>query len=81
MSISVATPEPGPTQMASPNRNPGTPVYLFYFSCYKIFFFKNVATRIPGSTRMADPNRSPVYSVVFNYLIKTFSLCYFSLGF
>ena len=30
---------------------------------------------------MADPNRSPVYSDVFNYLVKTFSLCYFSLGF
>ena len=35
-----------------------------------------VATRIPDSTRLADPSRSPVYSDIFNYLLKTFCLCY-----
>ena len=53
----------------------------FYLHFYYVFFFKSVATRISGPTRREDPNRSPVYSNVFNYLIKTFSLCYFSLGF
>ena len=48
----------------------------FYFPCYYVFFFKIVATRIPRLTRRADPNWSPVYSDVFNYLIKTFSLLF-----
>ena len=59
----------------------GRPFNSFYLHFYYVFFFKSVVTRIPGSTRRADPNRSSVYSDVFNYLIKTFSLCYFSLGF
>ena len=52
--------------------------FIYVLLC---FLFQNVVTQIPGPTRMADPNRSPVYSDIFNYLIKTFSLCYFSLGF
>ena len=79
----VATPEPDPTQLASPSRNPGDArliLFIYIFITFS-FFFKSVATRIPGSTRRADPNWSPVYSDIFNYLIKTFSLCYFSLGF
>ena len=77
----VATPKPGPTRMTSSNLNPRTLVILFLFTFYFVLFFKSVATRIPGLTRRADPNQSSVYSDVFNYLIKTFSLCYFSLGF
>ena len=59
----------------------GRPFNSFYLHFYYFFFFKSVVTQIPGSTQRADPNWSPVYSDVFNYLIKTFSLCYFSLGF
>ena len=66
----VATPEPGPTRMASPNRNPGDAHLILLFSMLLNFLFKSVATRIPCPTRMADPNRSPVYSDVFIYLIK-----------
>ena len=36
-SVSVATPEPGPTRMASPNRNPGT-LILFLFICILLRF-------------------------------------------
>ena len=32
--------------------------------------------RIPDSTWLADPSRNPVYSDIFNYLLKTFCLCY-----
>ena len=73
MKLNVATPEPGPTRLASPNRNPGdSRFYFFLFSALLIFFSKVVAIRIPGPTRMANPNRSPVYFDVFIYLIKTF---------
>ena len=78
----VATPKPGPTLLASPNRNPGDTRFIsFIFFVIKFSFSKMFAIRIPSPTQMADPNRSPVYSDVFNYLVKTFSLCYFSLGF
>ena len=68
----VATPKPGPTRMASPNRNLGDArLILFIFRVIK-FSFSKVSPRIHGLTRMADPSRSPVYSDVFIYLIKTF---------
>ena len=79
--LNVATPEPGPTRLASPNRNPGNACLIFFIHILLCFLFKSVVTRILGSTRRADPNWTPVYSDVFNYLIKTFSLFYFSLGF
>ena len=79
--FNVATPEPGSTRLASPNQNPeNARLILFIYILFR-FLFKSVEARIPGITRRADQNRSPVYSDVFNYLIKTFSLCYFSLGF
>ena len=43
---------------------------------YLIFIFKSVATRIPNLTRLANPSWSLVYSDIFNYLPKTFCLCY-----
>ena len=64
---SVATPEPGPTQLASPNRHPEDVRFISF-----ILHFITVVTRIPGPTRMEDPNRSPVYSDIFIYLIETF---------
>ena len=80
----VASPEPGPTRLANPNRNPGdAQFYFFLFSVLlnfrpKIpvhFVFKSVG-RNPDLTRLADPSRSLVYSDIFNYLIKTFGLFY-----
>ena len=70
---SVATLEPDPTRLASPNRNPGDArLILFYLHFYYVFFFKSVVTRIPGSTRRADPNWSPIYSDVLIILSKHF---------
>ena len=51
--LSVATPEPGPTRLASPNRNPGDArFYFFLFSVLLIFFFKSC--RYPNP--WPDPN-------------------------
>ena len=73
----VATPEPCPTRLADPNRNPGEArLILFIHILLRFLFFKSVATRIPGWTRRADPNRSPVYSDVFIYLIKHLFMLY-----
>ena len=73
--VVVATPVPGPTQMAGPNRNR---LILFIYHIFKFSFFKNVVTQIPDPTRMVDPNQSPIYSDHFylsyqNILIMSFS--------
>ena len=71
----VATPEPGPTRLASPNRNPrGRSVEVInqipFISVLLNFSFKSVATRNPDLTRLADPSRSPVYSDISIILSK-----------
>ena len=48
---------------------------------YEIFVFKSVATQIPDSTRLANPSQSPTYFDIFNYLLKTYCLCYSILDF
>ena len=77
----VATPEPGPTRLASLNRNLGDARLILFIYILLRFLFQKSRDPNPWLDRRADPNRSPVYSNVFNYLIKTFSLCYLSLGF
>ena len=53
MIIIVATPKPGPTRMASPNRNPGTlGLFLFIFILLRFLFFKNCRDPNPR----LDPN-------------------------
>ena len=57
------------------------------FNCFSYRFIKFSFSKVsrpesgPDSTQLADPNRSPVYSDIFNYLLKTFCLCYFILDF
>ena len=75
----------GPTRLADSNRIRDARLILFvYFSfvfLFLFFFCKSVVTRIPSPTQMTDPNRSPVTPTIFIYLIKTFYLCHFVLGF
>ena len=72
--VCVATPEPGPIRMASPNRNLGTLGLFLLFSVLLNFLFQKCRDPNPRPDPMADPNRSPVYSDVFIYLIKNILL-------
>ena len=72
LDVLVATPEPGSTRLASPNRNPGDARLILFIYILLRFLFQKCSDLNPWPDSNGRPNRSPVYSDVFIYLIKTF---------
>ena len=78
----VVTPEPGPTRMASPNRNTGTlGLFLFIFRVIKFSFSKKCRDPNPRPDPNGGSESEPDLLRRFHLSYQNILLCHFSLGF
>ena len=78
MSDIVATPKPGPTRLASPNRNPGDARFIyFYFSVLLNFLFQNCRDPNPQLDPKGGSEPEPGLLRHFQLSYQNVLLCHF----